>query len=59
MEAFIFFGGPVKAGEALMAPLREAFEESVLPIYKGKAKILVSQLKDSDAAILGAAALAL
>lgn len=59
VEAFVFFGGPVKAGEALLAPVREAFEESVLPIYKGKAKILVSQLKDSDAAILGAAALAL
>lgn len=59
MEAFIFFGGPVKAGAPLMDPVREAFEENVLPIYKGKAQILVSQLKDSDAAVLGAAALAL
>lgn len=59
MEAFIFFGGPVKAGEALMKHVREAFEENVLPIYKGKAQILLSNLKDSDAAILGASALAL
>lgn len=59
MEAFVFFGGPVKAGEPLMKHVREAFEENVLPIYKGKAQILLSNLKDSDAAILGASALAL
>ncbi len=59
MEAFVFFGGPVKAGEPLMKHVREAFEENVLPIYRGKAQILLSNLKDSDAAILGASALAL
>lgn len=59
MEAFIFFGGPVKAGEALMKHVREAFEENVLGIYSGKARIITSELKDSDAAILGASALAL
>jgi glucokinase len=59
VEAFIFFGGPVRAGEPLMKHVREAFEENVLPIYKGKAQILLSNLKDSDAAILGASALAL
>jgi glucokinase len=42
-----------------MKHVREAFEENVLPIYKGKAQILLSNLKDSDAAILGASALAL
>lgn len=59
VEAIVFFGGPVKAGEPLMRHVREAFEENVLPIYKGKAQILLSNLKDSDAAILGASALAL
>lgn len=56
-EAFIFFGGLTKAGELLMKPIRESYDKNVLKIFKGKAKIIVSQLKDSDAAVLGASAL--
>lgn len=56
-EAFIFFGGLTKAGEYLMAPLRKAYEENVLRNYKGNAKILISSLNGSEAAVLGASAL--
>ena len=40
-----------------MNPVKEAFERNVLGIYKGKVKILISELKESDAAVLGASAL--
>lgn len=56
-EAFIFFGGPTKAGELLMAPLRKAYEENVLFVFKGKAKLLLSELDGASAAVLGASAL--
>lgn len=56
-EAFIFFGGLTKAGDLLMNPIKEAYDRNVLKIFKGKAKIVVSELKDSDAAVLGASAL--
>jgi len=46
-----------KAGELLFKHVRESFEENVMPCFKGKAKFLVSGLKDADAAILGAASL--
>ncbi|MDO4950766.1 MAG: ROK family protein [Bacteroidales bacterium] len=56
-EAFIFFGGPTKSGEMLMKHVREAYDEDILYVYKGKAKILLSGLNGSDAAVLGASAL--
>lgn len=56
-EAFIFFGGPTKAGELLMAHVRKAYDENVLFVYKGKAKILLSELDGASAAVLGASAL--
>ena len=56
-EAFVFFGGLTKAGDYLMKPIRESYEKHVMPIYKGKAKILVSTLDGAGAAVLGAAAL--
>ena len=56
-EAFIFFGGLTNAGDLIMNPIKRAYEESVLPIYRGKAKMLVSQLDGAKAAVLGASAL--
>lgn len=56
-EAFVFFGGLTKAGEYLMKPLREAYEENVLSIFRGKTKLLISALNGSEAAVLGASAL--
>lgn len=55
-EAFIFFGGLTKAGAMLMDPIKKAYEENVLNIFKGKAKFLVSGLDGSSAAVLGASA---
>ena len=55
-EAFIFFGGMVKAGELIMKPIREAYDQNVLKIFKGKAKFLVSGLDGASAAVLGASA---
>ncbi len=57
-EAYVFFGGLTKAGNLLMEPLKKAYDDNVQNIFKGKAKLLVSQLDDAQAAILGAAALA-
>lgn len=57
-EAIVLFGGLVKAGEYIMAPIREAMDANVMSIYKGKTRLLTSALKDSDAAVLGASALA-
>lgn len=56
-EAFIFFGGLTKSGEYIMKPIRDAYNNHVMPIYKGKAKMLVSTLDGAGAAVLGAAAL--
>ncbi|MCI6839545.1 MAG: ROK family protein [Prevotella sp.] len=55
-EAFIFFGGLTKAGDLIMNPIKKAYDESVLNIFKGKAKFLVSGLDGSSAAVLGASA---
>ena len=56
-EAFIFMGGLTKAGVLLMKPLQKAYDEHVLSVYKGKAKLMLSGLKDSETAVLGASAL--
>lgn len=56
-EAFILFGGLAKSGEMLMKPLHESFEANLLSFQKGKIKILPSELKEADAAVLGASAL--
>jgi len=56
-EAIFLMGGPVKAGEALLKPLRKSFEEHLCFIFRGSVDIRVSELPDNDAAILGAAAL--
>ena len=55
-EAFIFFGGLTKAGALLMDPIKKAYDDYVLNIYKDKAKFLVSSLEGSSAAVLGASA---
>ena len=57
-EAIVLFGGLARAKEFLYEPMLEAMNENLLKIWKGKVKIMFSQLKESDAAILGASALA-
>lgn len=56
-EAFIFFGGLVKAGELIMKPIREAYDSHVMPVFRGKAQFLISGLDGSSAAVLGASAI--
>ena len=57
-EAIVLFGGLARAKEFLTAPIEEAMNANVLPLWRNKVKIVYSQLKESDAAILGASALA-
>ena len=57
-EAIILFGGLSHAREFLTEPIQKAMDAHVLPLWRGKVKLVYSQLKESDAAILGASALA-
>ena len=57
-EAIVLFGGLANAKEFLYEPTLKAMNDNLLPIWKGKVKILFSKLKEADAAILGASALA-
>lgn len=56
-EAIILFGGVIKAGDLLMQPTKEHMEKNLLPIFQDKIKLVCSELKEADAAILGASAL--
>ena len=56
-EAFIFFGCLTKAGNLIMDPIKAAYNEHVMPIFKGKAQFLISGLDDASAAVLGASAI--
>ena len=56
-EAIFLFGGPTAAGDLIFKPAKENMEKHLLPIYQNKIKILPSQLKPGDAAIVGASAL--
>ena len=58
-EAIVIAGGLSRAGELLLQPVRKAMDESLLPMWKGKIRILSSALPSDDAAVLGAASLAL
>ncbi|MFT3904531.1 MAG: ROK family protein [Niabella sp.] len=56
-EAIILFGGVIKAGDFIMKPTREHMESNLLPIFQNKVQLVFSELKEADAAILGASAL--
>ncbi len=56
-EAIILFGGMTKAGDLIMKPTKEHMEKNLLPIFRNKVKLIFSELKEADAAILGASAL--
>ncbi len=57
-EAIVLFGGLARAKEYLYQPILDSMNANLLPLWRGKIKIVFSQLKESDAAILGASALA-
>ena len=56
-EAIVLFGGLTRAGDLILKPTREHMEANLIQVFQKKVKILVSHLKESDAAILGASAL--
>lgn len=56
-EAIILFGGVIKSGDYILKPTKEHMEKNLLPIFQNKVKLVFSDLKEADAAILGASAL--
>lgn len=56
-EAIFLFGGLANAGELIFEPVKKYLEQHILNIYKGKVKVLPSELPASDAAVLGSSAL--
>jgi glucokinase len=56
-EAIVLFGGLTKAGDLILNPTREAMEANLVQVFRNKVKLLFSELKEADAAILGASAL--
>ena len=57
-EAIVLFGGLTKSGDWIKRPIEEAMNKNVLPLWRNKVKVLFSDLKEADAALLGASALA-
>ena len=57
-EAIIFTGGISKAGDWLLEPVAEAFEEHVFRNMRGKVKLFVSILDNRERDVLGASAVA-
>ena len=57
-EAIILTGGISHAGNWLLDPTLESFEDHVFGNLRGKVKILVSKLDDRERDVLGASALA-
>ena len=56
-EAIVLFGGLTKAGDYILKPTREHMEANLIQVFQNRVKLLVSHLRESDAAILGASAL--
>ncbi len=56
-EVIVLFGGLTKAGNLILNPTKKHMELNLLPIFQNKVKILFSELKEADAAILGASSL--
>lgn len=57
-EAIVLFGGLTKSGHWIKDPVEKAMNENVLPLWRNKVQVLFSDLKEADAAVLGASALA-
>lgn len=57
-EAIVLFGGLARSKEFLTAPITKAMNDNVMSLWRGKVELVYSSLKESDAAILGASALA-
>ncbi len=53
-EAIIVFGGLADADSLLLDPTKHYFENYLLNIYKGKVRVLKSQLQNGRSAVIGA-----
>lgn len=56
-EAIFLFGGLALAKDLIFEPAKEYMEENLLSIYRGKVKLLPSELSTQNAAVLGASSL--
>jgi len=56
-EAIFLFGGLAKAGDFILQPTRKHMESNMMPIFRGKVKLLISGLGEVNAAVMGASAL--
>ncbi len=56
-EAIFLLGGLANSRELIIKPTKKYMEESLLPIFRNKVKILLSSLPDMNAGVLGAGAL--
>lgn len=56
-EAIFLFGGLAHSGDYIFKPTKKYMEENMLPLFRGKVKLLPSELQDKNAAVLGASAL--
>ena len=56
-EAIFLFGGLALAKDLIFEPAQQYMEEHLLSIYKGKVKLLPSELSTQNAAVLGASSL--
>ncbi|MBO4529336.1 MAG: ROK family protein [Paludibacteraceae bacterium] len=56
-KIIVLFGGLAKSGDLLMVPLKKAMEDNLMPIFRNKVNVVFSEMKDADAAVLGASAL--
>ena len=57
-EAIILFGGMTKCGHYILDPIVKTMNEEVFHSWTNKVKVMFSDLKEADAAVLGASALA-
>ncbi len=56
-QAIFLFGGLSLAGDLIFKPTRKYLEQTLMPIYRGKVKVLPSGLQNQSAPILGASSL--
>jgi glucokinase len=57
-EAVFLFGGLAQAGDLLFIPVKKYVDQYIQPVFRGTVQILPSGVPESNAAVLGAAALA-
>ena len=56
-EAIILAGGLAQAGKHILEPVQRHLEANLLSIFRGKTKIMISDLMEGNLAVLGASAM--